>query len=172
MSAAVLECVRNFAVSAWTRGSAISAINWSYFASTDASLSNMAYPPDTGGRNATSSPSCRRVVNREYVSFTAHDTVRPWSASPGNSCAKAFHASWAVAPSGSWRESSDAPAISRRRANSRTVTCTRDPSRPGVPVRRRDRPSPLRPTPGRPRSARASRSGQFVSIARSRSDRS
>ena len=41
ISDSAFECVRNFAVSAWTAGSAISAISFSYCASTDASLSNM-----------------------------------------------------------------------------------------------------------------------------------
>ena len=41
ISASIFECVRNFAVSAWTAGSATSAISCSYLASTEASLSNM-----------------------------------------------------------------------------------------------------------------------------------
>src|SRR5690606_12685980 len=41
MSAAALECARNFAVSAWTAGSAISAMSWSYLASTALSLSSI-----------------------------------------------------------------------------------------------------------------------------------
>src|SRR6185503_2377137 len=33
------------------------------------------YPPETGGRNATSSPSLSGVVMRAYSSLTAHDTA-------------------------------------------------------------------------------------------------
>ena len=67
------ECARNFAVSAWTAGSAISAISCSYVASTAVKFvehidpvyrvtrsSAAGHPPDTGGRNATSSPSLQR----------------------------------------------------------------------------------------------------------------
>ncbi len=34
------------------------------------------YPPDTGGRNATSSPSATGVCLRAYVALTATDIVR------------------------------------------------------------------------------------------------
>src|SRR6186997_140386 len=44
MSATPLESVRNFALSAWTAGSAISAVICSYFASIDCNFSNIYYP--------------------------------------------------------------------------------------------------------------------------------
>src|SRR5215467_2738751 len=44
MSESALEWLRNFALSAWTAGSAISAIICSYLLSIDASLSNIFIP--------------------------------------------------------------------------------------------------------------------------------
>jgi hypothetical protein len=34
-------------------------------------------PPETGGRNATSSPSCSRVVSLAYSSLTAQEMLAP-----------------------------------------------------------------------------------------------
>ncbi len=70
---------------------------------TDVSLSNMAYltstRPETGGRNATSSPSCRRVVNRAYVFVhRARDSCAVVGQRRETPAASAFHASCAVGP--------------------------------------------------------------------------
>ena len=169
ISETAFEWARNFALSAWTAGSPISAAICSYLLSSDVSLSNMIIPdsmipdpPETGGRNATSSPSFSAAVSRAYSSFTAHEMLRACSrSSPGTPRpAPATRRIALDARRAPARVSSEAPASSRSRANSRIVTCTRAPAPPAARPRPRDPPSPPRSRPRRPRSARASRSAR------------
>src|SRR5688572_10853537 len=123
------------------------AIRSSYCDSTVLSLSNIEppsrlrpahHPPDTGGRNATSSPSRTTAAIFAYSALTATDMVRSYCTSAGNSAVSAVHTVCTVAGASTSRTSSPAPARSLSRANSFTVTRIRTPlrSRARDPVRR------------------------------------
>ncbi len=109
----------------------------------------------------------RRREPRVLFVHRAGDGGRVVRRAAGNSADEASQAVRAVAPSGSVRSSSDAPAISRSRANSRILTSM--PARAPADARPRlpDPPSRPRSRPRRPRSARASRWGRSASAARS-----
>ena len=116
ISARALACVRYCAGSVCTAGSARRSSSSLYRDSTEFSLSIMTVPsaPETGGRNATSSPSPSSVVRRanSCVDRRRHRPRRA-GACRGTRRPTPPTASATVAPAGTSRCSSPAPASSR-----------------------------------------------------------
>src|SRR5689334_20282691 len=87
-----------------------------------AHMSHRLQPPLTGGRNAISSPACRRVVQGANSRFREATSEERNSATAGCREATALNKSSIGEPTGSSTVSSDFPAISRKRPKKRTLT--------------------------------------------------
>src|SRR5687767_12240050 len=100
-------------------------------------------PPDTGGRNATSSPSETGCDILENVALTAHDSACSNGTSAGAASVADRHTIATVAGSGTSTVIVSVPASSFRRANKRTVTRMQSPARAPAPPHHSDRRSPI-----------------------------
>ena len=118
-------------------------------------------PPDTGGRNATSSPSFSGVVMRAYSALTAHDTRpavrRQRRVLLGSPCQRRPRVGAVRQLERAARLRRRSPAAGRTAAPSRACALQRRPPRR---LRPSDRRSRLRSRRRRRRSARASRSAR------------
>jgi len=124
------------------------------------------YPPETGGRKATSSPSPTAACILEYSAFTAAEMEAPYSASAGKSFTNSSQTVRTVAPSGGCRVNSPEPVISRSLAKSRIVTRMRVCTLPLVPGRRQGLQWLLRSRRLHPRRIRVSRWERSASLSR------
>ena len=192
ISASALACLRYSAGSACTAASLSSVISFSYRSSIALSLSNIQAfnfhrsatrsaprrsltvtqrdPPDTGGRKATSSPSRKTVSIRVYSTLTAVEMDVVKLPSSGNSVARICQTALTVAPGGTSRCSSPAPAMSRSRANNRTFTRMLAGTRTVASPHRPDRQLLLRSKRPLRQKTRASRLARSVSHVQSHSD--